>query len=127
MVQISAYADPLYSSHLHNWRHITFQSATRHGLATEHLWMSYPEPKALHTYQHLGANYRERERIKRKVTRWTTRLATLPALERLALFSAIEESINAPAPEAAMLASDRPHRQNRRNPEHTLQKPNGEA
>ena len=94
MVQISAYADPLYSSYLRNWRHMTFQSTTRRGLATEHLWMSYPEPKALHTYTHLGADYRERERIKRKVTRWTARLAALPRLERLALYSAIEETIN---------------------------------
>ena len=94
MVQISAYADPLYSSYLRNWRHMTFQSNTRRGLATEHLWMSYPEPKALHTYTHLGADYRERERIKRKVTRWTARLAALPRLERLALYSAIEETIN---------------------------------
>jgi len=98
MVQVSAYADPLYSSYLRNWRHMTFQSTTHRGLATEHLWMSYPEPKALHTYTHLGADYRERERIKRKVTRWTARLAALPRLERLALYSAIEETINNPEP-----------------------------
>jgi len=96
MVQISAYADPLYSSHLRNWRHMTFQSTTRRGPATEHLWLSYPEPKALHTYTHLGADYRERERIKRKVTRWTARLAALPRLERLALYSALSKEINQP-------------------------------
>lgn len=96
MVQISAYADPLYSKMLKGWRHITFQSMTRGGPATEHLWMSYAEPKALHTYTHLGANYRERERIKRKVNRWTTRLATLPQLERLALYSALAQEIESP-------------------------------
>jgi len=105
MVQISAYADPLYSSYLRNWRHMTFQSTTRRGVATEHLWMSYPEPKALHTYTHLGADYRERERIKRKVTRWTARLAALPRLERLALYSAIEETINNPEAAAQPLPS----------------------
>jgi site-specific DNA-adenine methylase len=96
MLQISAYADPLYSSYLRNWRHMTFQNTTRRGVATEHLWMSYPEPKALHTYTHLGADYRERERIKRKVTRWTSRLAALPRLERLALYSALSEEIGRP-------------------------------
>jgi hypothetical protein len=105
MVQISAYADPLYSSYLRNWRHVTFQSTTRRGLATEHLWMSYPEPKALHTYTHLGTDYRERERIKRKVSRWTRRLAALPAMERLALYSAIEETINTPEAAAEPLRS----------------------
>lgn len=94
MVQISGYADPLYSSHLQGWRHITFQSTTRHGLATEHLWMNYPEPQALHTYAHLGADYRERERIKRKTARWTSRLAGLPRLERLALYSALSETLS---------------------------------
>lgn len=93
MVQISAYDDPLYSSHLQGWRHLTFQSNTRRGLATEHLWMNYPEPLALHTYSHLGADYRERERIKRKVARWTSRLGSLPRLERLALYSAISETV----------------------------------
>ena len=96
MVQISAYADAMYSRYLRDWRHITFQSATRRGLATEHLWMSYPEPKALHTYTHLGENYRVRERIKRKVNRWTNRLAALPRLERLALYRASDERIHGP-------------------------------
>lgn len=105
MVQVSAYADPLYSSYLRNWRHITFQSTTRRGPATEHLWMSYPEPRALHTYIHLGKDYRERERIKRKVNRWTARLASLPRLERLALYSAIEETINTPEGAAQPLGS----------------------
>lgn len=109
MVQISAYADSLYSSYLRTWRHMTFQSTTRRGLATEHLWMSYPEPKALHTYTHLGGDYRERERIKRKVHRWTARLASLPRLEGLALYSAIEETIQTPeaaAKPAAIAGSD---------------------
>jgi hypothetical protein len=44
----------------------------------------------------LGADYRERERIKRKVTRWTARLAALPRLERLALYSALSEEIGRP-------------------------------
>jgi hypothetical protein len=93
MVQISCYEDKLYSSYLRNWRHITFQAMTRRGLATEHLYMSYPEPEALHTYTLLGKDYRERERIKRKVTRWTRRLASLPALEKLALMSAMSQNL----------------------------------
>ena len=110
MVQISSYADRLYSSYLRDWRHITFQSMTRGGKQTEHLWMSYPEPKALHTYTHLGKDYRERERIKRKVTRWTRRLAALPALERLALMSAINDDLTAPAASSPPRTGHLPHR-----------------
>lgn len=96
MVQISAYADPLYSSYLRNWRHITFQSMTRGGPRTEHLWCSYPEPNALHTYSHLGKDYRERERIKRKTARWLRKLQAMPRLERLSMASAMAEQLSAP-------------------------------
>ena len=96
MVQISAYADPLYNTYLCKWRHVIFQNMTRRGPVTEHLWMSYPEPKALHTYTHLGQDYRERERIKRKVKRWTAKLAALPRLERLAVYSSLSENLEAP-------------------------------
>lgn len=98
MVQISCYEDRLYSSYLRNWRHLTFQAMTRRGLATEHLFMSYPEPEALHTYTLIGRDYRERERIKRKVTRWTHRLASLPPLEKLALMSAMSQKITEQPP-----------------------------
>ena len=40
---------------------------TRGGrLATEWVWMNYPEPIALHDYRYLGEDFREREPIKRK-------------------------------------------------------------
>jgi len=38
-------------------------------------------PVALHDYRYLGANFRERERIKRKRQRWTDRLHRLLMLE----------------------------------------------
>lgn len=96
MVQISSYGNAPYFEALRGWRHITFQSTTRRGLATEHLWMNYPPARALHTYTHLGADYRERERIKRKAARWTRRIESLPPLERLAVFSAINERNSGP-------------------------------
>lgn len=111
MVMVSSYANKLYSSHLRDWRHITFESMTRQGKQTEHLWMSYPEPKALHDYSHLGSDYRERERIKRKVQRWTGRLKALPRLERLALYSAMAAEIEGrevrPRPEPPRPATPR--------------------
>ena len=89
MVQISTYENPLYSTMLRGWRKIEFQAMTRGGLRTEQLWMNYPEPKALHDYTYLGANYRQRHRINRKVARWRSRIAKLDPLERLALLSAM--------------------------------------
>ena len=89
MVQISTYANSLYSHMLQGWRLLEFEAMTRGGLRTEQLWMNYPEPRTLHDYRYLGADYRERERIARKVDRWQRRIAKLPQLERLALVSAI--------------------------------------
>lgn len=89
-VQVSGYWSALYGSSLPGWRLVQFQAQTRGGApATECLWMNYPEPPALHDYRFLGRSYRERERIKRKVTRWAEGLARLPALERQAILSGL--------------------------------------
>jgi len=92
MVMVSGYFSRLYADQLAAWRYITFQAQTRHGTATEWLWMNYPEPKALHDYSYLGAGYRERERIKRKALRWADGLARLPELERKAIMSQLASS-----------------------------------
>ena len=99
MIQISGYWSPLYAEMLEGWRLVKFMAMTRGGLKEECLWMNYPEPAALHDYRFLGADFRERERIKRKTSRWTARIAALPQLERLALLSAMTaESVNCGGP-----------------------------
>jgi DNA adenine methylase len=90
-VMISGYWTKLYAAALKGWTHATFQSVTRSGrVATEHLWFNFPEPVALHDYRFLGQNFRERERIKRKKSRWVNRLKTMPTLERRALLAALD-------------------------------------
>lgn len=86
-VMISGYPGDLYDEALSEWRYELFRATTRQGSAIECIWMNYPEPTALHDYSFLGDNFRERERIKRKATRWAKRLASLPPLERLAILS----------------------------------------
>jgi len=58
----------------------------------EWLWMNYPEPIALHDYSYLGDNFRERERIKRKVSRWKAKLEKMDVLERRAILMAIQSA-----------------------------------
>ena len=89
-VILSGYWSQMYASALKDWNSLAFQAMTRGRLATEWLWFNFPEPTVLHDYRYLGTNFRERERIKRKKNRWTTRLARMPLLERQALLSAIE-------------------------------------
>jgi DNA adenine methylase len=92
-VMLSGYDSPLYGQALTHWQRISYQTMTRGGrLATEWLWFNYPHPHALHDYRYLGEDFRERERIKRKRQRWVRRLKTMPALERYALLSAMQEA-----------------------------------
>ena len=92
MVMISGYYSSLYMEILEGWRFISYQSMTRGGTAaTEYLWMNYPEPVELHDYRYLGENFRERERITRKIKRWRSRIAKMDVLERRSLLLALTE------------------------------------
>ncbi len=92
MVMISGYPNDFYNDELSSWWTHTFQTTNRGGgRITEKLWMNYPTPTRLHDYRYLGNNFRERERIKRKKQRWTSRLLRMPDLERFALSAANDE------------------------------------
>jgi DNA adenine methylase len=93
LVIISGYWSDYYAQRLKGWRTHTFQAMTRRGPATEWLWMNFDEPTHLHDYRYLGADYRERERIKRRVGRWTTKLQAMDRLERQALLAALQEAM----------------------------------
>lgn len=108
-VQVSGYWSPLYDAALRpadGWRALTFTATTRGGPATEWLWSNTPAPVALHDYRFLGRDYRERERIKRKVARWRAGLARLPALERQAILSALLAGADDPASPATAPTGD---------------------
>ena len=91
MVMISSYECELYKEELRGWQSHSFQAATHNGIANEWVWMNYPSPVELHDYRFIGSTFRERERIKRKTTRWLSRLQSMPVLERQALLCAIDK------------------------------------
>lgn len=97
-IMISTYENELYdeylinknyTKHCGNWYKHKFQAMTRGGIATECIYMNYPPPAILHDFRYIGKNFRERERIKKKVARHKKRLAALPESERCAILSAI--------------------------------------
>lgn len=91
-VLISGYASDLYAGELATWRVDTFQTICRSGRrTTEYLWMNFPPATALHDYRFLGRNFRERERIKRRIQRWVARLRRMKLHERYALLAALDE------------------------------------
>jgi hypothetical protein len=91
-VAISGYWSQLYHDLLPGWRTINFQSSTRGGsMATEWVWMNYPEPDELHDYRYLGDNFRQRERFNRIRKNMLAKLARMDQLERFAILSSIAE------------------------------------
>jgi DNA adenine methylase len=109
---VSGYPSPLYRDvlqHGHGWRCHEFQAMTRRGLRTECLWFNY-EPGALHDSRFVGANYRERERIKRMKSRWRRRLLAMPPAERQALLKELNgiQSPLQPMPQVSGIPSPSP-------------------
>lgn len=91
-VMISGYYSDLYRQTLAGWHTHTFTAYNRaHDPATEYIWCNFEPSGRLHDYNHLGANFRERERIKRKKARWVNKLQNMDMLERAAILAAIEE------------------------------------
>jgi site-specific DNA-adenine methylase len=90
-IMISGYESELYKESLKAWYTKTFIASCHHGIATEWLWMNYSCPIELHDYRYLGDNFRQRERIKKKINRWTTKLKSMPILERQALLYAMRK------------------------------------
>lgn len=78
-VLISHYPHELYSSRLHGWRCIEYDTMTRGGKRRECLWCNFPEPTELHDWRFTGFNRRERFLMKRFVERWCARLDAMPA------------------------------------------------
>ncbi len=94
MVMISGYYSELYAEKLFGWETAVYPSYTRtHRKVDEYVWMNYPLPDQLHDYSFLGDDFRERERIKRKKTRWVKKLQKMRRLERLAIMAAIERRL----------------------------------
>jgi DNA adenine methylase len=89
---ISAYENPLYNSKLKHWRKEQIATTNRAGdRVIETVYLNYPEPFELHDYSHVGADYRERWRITKKVRRWEQNFRNTPTLERYAILGRLNE------------------------------------
>lgn len=88
-VMISHYPCALYDSFLKGWKTHDFESQTRNGKAIERIYMNYSKPEVLQDYRYLGKDYRERQRIKRKIQRQLQKLKDMPADERTGILSAV--------------------------------------
>lgn len=88
-ILISGYTGLLYAGLYRHWRRQDFTVMTRGGPAIESVWMNYPPPEKFHDTRFIGANFTDRQRIKRKAARWVKRLMSMPAAEREAILERI--------------------------------------
>lgn len=88
-VIISHYPCKLYNEALKAWRKVTYNAMTRAGIRKECLWMNYQQPLLLQCPQFVGNNFTDRQRIKRKVNTYVSKLKNETDKERAAILSSI--------------------------------------
>lgn len=107
-IAISGYSSGLYENALWNWNRFQYEAMTRGGtMRTETVWFNYAVPDVLHDYSHLGTDCTDRQRIRRKLVRHASKLASLPAIERNAILQRIHETFPATAADTVKNNCDR--------------------
>ena len=89
---LSGYRSAMYDEAglAHGWQRLDYQARTRQATVTESLWTNYDPAGILPSdLTYAGANFRDRERMKRKAARWIARLALMPPIERAFLRAAL--------------------------------------
>lgn len=81
-VIVSGYPSDLYQALLPEWNTRTFLSKAHDGIRTECVWFNYEAPSRLHDARYLGASFREREAIRRRLGRIKERIHALSPQER---------------------------------------------
>jgi site-specific DNA-adenine methylase len=80
-IMICCYPNEMYDAELGpfgGWVYEDYKSQTRAGQVTERVYFNYPKPTDLHDFSFYGANFRQREQIKRKKNSLVKKLMELP-------------------------------------------------
>ena len=92
-ILISTYDNVLYKKGLSGWDKIKFSAGTRNGKNIETVYFNYSLSNGrLHDYRYLGSNFKDRERIRLKIKRWTERLNKLNPREKMAIIQALKQN-----------------------------------
>lgn len=90
-VVLSGYRSPLYERLLRSWHRTDFPARTHAGTVTESAWSNFEPGNVLHDYSFVGADFRDRERLRRRIRTLSKRLAEAEPLERNAALAALAE------------------------------------
>ena len=81
-VLISGYDSCLYRERLKGWTIKTYFAKAHDRRREEKLWFNFPEPDRLHDGRYWGANFRQRQAVKRRLERLKHRISKLDPRER---------------------------------------------
>ena len=90
-VILSGYASALYAEQLAGWEVRQMEVQTQQGSTTELLWTNYNPGAVLHDYAHIGADFREREALRRRLRTIVRRLALAGEQERRAALALLSQ------------------------------------
>lgn len=71
---------------------------TRGGIRIETVWCNFKPGESYHDTRFLGGDFRERERIKRKRKRWTSRLLAMSAIDRAVIWESLQTAMRSSCP-----------------------------
>lgn len=86
-VLLSGYESDLYNDLLSDWDKLTFVAGSHCGPREEVVWLNYSPPAVPGDIRFVGANFREREQVKRRHMRLRSRISRLSEAERALLGS----------------------------------------
>jgi DNA adenine methylase len=81
-ILLSGYPSEMYRKELVKWNTYSFAAKAHDGVRLETLWFNFAPPIRLHDPRFLGRNFRERETIRRRLTRLQRRISTLSPQEQ---------------------------------------------
>lgn len=90
---ISHYECEMYDSMLPGWHKEKFKVSYHGQVKDECIYYNYPKPSKLLTYQYVGEDCWDRQRVTRKINRLVKKLNSLPELERNAVLSRVNQSL----------------------------------
>lgn len=102
-IVLSGYDNLLYQEMLSSWHRTDYPSMTHRGIVLESAWTNFAPGPPLHDYSFIGADFRERERYRRRSRTLAQRISGMDALE---LHAALAD-LAARQPQAVLAAAER--------------------
>lgn len=102
-VMVSGYQSDLYNELLQGWTRIDFDAPTQNGIARECVWLNFEAGPILHDYSFIGEDFRDRERVSRRIATLTNKLVQAAPLELNAVLAELAER----EPSALLAAAER--------------------